>query len=143
MKKLLLLLLIFFSIQLSSCAKEKFSVNLNPHESYLILVTKPVDVVMSSDKDALKADVMTTLYNEKNQILLNVLKEGSFRLYIASGNDVAVMQVNAIKEVNEIGLKNSKLVKEIIKIDTVIKEKNNEEFPFQLDEPPAIRGGAK
>lgn len=119
---------------------EKFSVNVLPMEGYLVLLDSPASVVMVSDTRVLKSEILTTLYNEKKQILLNTLQNGIARLYIAFDKDIAIIEFNAneLNEDKEINF-DSKFVKAILKIDTV--DKNIfEKLPLELDKPPALRG---
>ena len=121
------------------CA-EKLSADVLPNESYLILLEAPVSVAMVNDSRVLKSEILTTLYNEKNQILLNVLKTGVARLYIAFDKDVAIIEFNAdnTNVEKEISI-DSKLVKSILKID-IAEETASAPLTFELDEPPALRG---
>lgn len=140
MKKLLLTVFISMFLTSAGHCAEKLKADVLPNESYLILLGAPASVVMVSDTRVLKSEILTTLYNEKNQILLNTLKNGLARLYIAFDKDVAIIEFNADKSNadNAISI-DSKLVKSILKIDAVDRNEH-EETQFELDEPPMLRG---
>lgn len=140
MKKLLLTVFISMFLTSAGLCAEKLKADVLPNESYLVLLGAPASVSMVSDTRVLKSEVLTTLYNERNQILLNTLKNGIARLYIAFDKDIVIIEFNA-DEANadkELNLE-SKLVKAIFKVDTLDKS-ILEELPFELDEPPALRG---
>jgi len=127
-------------VNLSGFCAEKFSASVLPEESYLILLKSPASAAMVSDTKVLKAEILTTLYNEKNQILLNTLKSGIARLYIASGKEISIIEFNSDKAVNDVEIiPDSKVVKAILRIDTVEGDTPSA-VPFELDEPPALRG---
>lgn len=130
-------------VNLACMANEKFTVNILPNESYIILLKSPASAVMVSDKSSLKSEVLTTLYNEKNQILVSSLNESKSRLYISMNNDdVAIIEFNANKANEDKELKlNSDIIKSVFKLDIAGKINMKNDFPFELDEPPALRGG--
>lgn len=105
---------------------------------------------MSSEANAFNLDVLTTLYNERTQLMIEPKKEGIFRLYITlKNNDYVVLSIEVNSQKNEnFEFFSSKLIRAILKLDTI--EKTNptkKEDKFELDEPPllkpTLRGEAK
>lgn len=145
LKKLFWLFLILISFQLSVSAHERVKLFLEPNESYLILLNKPAEKIMASNENAIKGEILTTIYNEKTQIILNTILEGFYRLYIGAGKDVAILHLHISEQNsnNDIDT-HSKIVKNIMKIDRVQSTKKNLEtqnLPFEIDEPPMLKGG--
>lgn len=143
MKKIIFIAFVMLFVNLACFASEKFTVNVLPNESYIILLKYPASVVMVSDKSILKSEVLTTLYNEKNQILVSSLNEGKARLYISMKNDdVSIIEFNSNKANEDKTLKlNSDFIQSVFKLDIAGKINMKNDFPFELDEPPALRGG--
>lgn len=145
MKKVFALIsLIFISAILTTMpvfSKENLSVNAIADESYLILLEKPAETAMSSNINILSSEILTTLYNEKNQIIVRTLAPGIARLYVITDTDTAVIEFNVRANSDadyddEISPK-SKIVKAIAKIDKISDIDKNE---FILDLPPVLRG---
>lgn len=122
---------------------ERIKADVLPCESYLVLTSEPTDLVMPSNTEFLKPEVLTTIFNEKTQILVKTLKAGVSRLYMSFGDDIVIIEFNALEtnEDKDINLR-SKFVKAIVKIDTLENPKKKEQdLPFELDEPPLLNGG--
>ncbi len=141
MKKFLVLIFTYIVVQSCSFASERLRVNIQPQNSYLLLLEKSAEVVLPSNKRAIEAEILTTIYNEKNQILLKPLKPSISRLYIATDGGIVILEVN-VDEANkeeELSAFKSNIVKSILKIDTLnntTKDKND--LPFVLDKPPGV-----
>lgn len=124
-------------------AQEKYTVELATNDNYLILLNVPVAELMANDSQSMKFEILTTLYNEKNQIFLSMLKEGVFRLYILlENNDYIVLTIESRdKGEDSIDLKNSEFIKTIVKLDKVEDLKNEEiqKDKLELDPPPVMR----
>ena len=143
MKKKLLILIIFIAIinlfSLHSYAQEKFGINLIKNENYLILMNKPVIDLIANNKNSMSFEILTTLYNERNQILLKPLQDGTYRLYVTlDNNDFIIFEINIDKKNEKIDIQKSKYIKSILKLD-VVTPKKNEEIKFKLDEPPTLK----
>ncbi len=126
-------------------AKEDIKANITPHESYLVLLEIPAETAMCSNTNMLSAEVLTTLYNEKNQILVKTLSEGIVRLYIATKNDVAVVEFTIkppdIEGEDSYIEPQSEIIKSIIKIDKITEKSKKTEQPKAYSEhPPELRG---
>ena len=141
LKKFLLTILALISFSNIADAIEKFSVNTLPNQSYLILLNSSAIAEMVSNKKMLRSEILTTLYNEKDQILVDTLKQGVARLYIATDKDIAIIEFNTdwYNEDKEITM-DSKVIKAIEKIDIVDKVNMCKDYSFELDEPPMLRG---
>ena len=143
MKKIIFAFLTAILLNLPVLAAEKMSVNVFPRQSYLIMLEKSADVVMPNDKDILNAKILTTIY-EKNQIIVKVLKEGTAKLYIAMGDDIAIVEFNSnLENKNNSNYKCSKSIEAFLRLDKPyvpaikVRKKNAE---FQLDAPPPLGG---
>lgn len=143
MKKLFFIVLI---ITLFNCcanfvlAQEKFSINLIKNNDYLILLNLPAVEILANDAKAIKHDILTTLYNEKNQILLKPLKDGIFRLYITLENEkYIVLEINTNSQnIENFKINKSKYIKTILKLDK-IEQKKEQNYKLKLDEPPKLK----
>ncbi len=147
MKKNFFILIIFIAIinlfSLHSYAQEKFGINLIKNENYLILTNRSVIDLISNNKNSMTFEVLTTLYNERNQILLRPLKDGTYRLYVTlDNNDFIILEVNIDKKNEKLDVQKSKYIKSILKLD-VVASKKNEEIQFELDEPPILKQDLK
>lgn len=146
MKKFLVLIFTYIVVQSCSFASERLRVNIQPQNSYLLLLEKSAEVVLPSNKRAIETEILTTIYNEKNQILLKPLKPSISRLYIATDGGIVILEVN-VDEANkeeELSAFKSNIVKSILKIDTLnntTKDKND--LPFVLDKPPGVEVNQK
>ena len=142
MKKFLInfftILAIIFLGNPSFC-QEKFSLDLIKNDNYLILLNEPVSEIMVNNINSIHYEILTTLYNEKNQIMIKPIKEGIFRLYIILENqEYIVLSINSnSKNQDKLNIINSKLIKTILKIDTIDPLKKEPEF--KLDEPPILK----
>ncbi len=152
MKKLFLTtfsILVLIFLATSSLAQEKFDINIVKNNNYLILLNETVYEIMANDSTAMSFEILTTLYNEKNQIMLTPLKEGNFRLYITLKNDeYIVLKINSnTKNIEKLETPNSKLIKTILKLDTIEEKKDNskekkakkKKLEIELDEPPIFQ----
>ncbi|MBQ2872125.1 hypothetical protein IJE86_10515 [bacterium] len=138
MKKVLFAFLVMLLVQIPCFSLEKLSVNALPNESYLVLLDEPAKTVKVSDTTILDADIIATLYNERNQILLKTLQTGVARLYIATENEMTMIEFNVdVLSKDKIYTPKSSIVKSVLKLDM---PNSNEPFPFELDEPPVLRG---
>lgn len=138
MKKVLFAFLVMLLVQIPCFSLEKLSVNVLPNESYLVLLDEPAKTVKVSDTTILDADIIATLYNERNQILLKTLQTGVARLYIATENEMTMIEFNVdVLSKDKIYTPKSSIVKSVLKLDM---PNGNEPFPFELDEPPVLRG---
>ena len=145
MRKKLFILTIFIAIinlfSLHSYAQEKFGINVVKNENYLILTNRSVIDLISNNKNSMSFEILTTLYNEKNQILLKPLKSGTYRLYITlDNNDFIILEVNIDKKNEKYDIQKSKYIKSILKLD-VVESKTKEVIDFELDEPPVLKQG--
>ena len=71
MKKFFLtffILLILFLQANISLSQEKYDINLTQNDNYLILLNEPIAELLANDAESMKFEILTTLYNEKNQI---------------------------------------------------------------------------
>ena len=118
-------------------AKEVNYVNANVGESYLILLKTPAMQVYSSNKDIITSEILTTLFNDKTEIIVNIIQEGNARIYINTEDELSIVefQNNLTKTQEETKLK-SKVIKNIIEMDKPITKK---ETKFILDEPPPFK----
>jgi len=147
LKKKVFIITIFIAIinlfSLHSYAQEKFGINLIKNENYLILMNSPVIDLISNNKNSMSFEILTTLYNEKNQILLRPLKDGTYRLYVTlDNNDFIILEVSIDKKNEKLEVQKSKYIKSILKLDTVTTKKN-EEINFELDKPPMLKQDLK
>lgn len=141
---IILTLVIAFFIANSSLAQEKHNINLTQNENYLILLNFPVAEIMANDAEAMKTEILTTLYNEKNQVTVKPMKEGIFRLYITfEDNDFVILSINSTtNNIDFLNTPKSQKIKTILKIDAV--EKKEEKQPqkkeqLKLDQPPLFK----
>lgn len=142
-----IIILVFLAT--TSFAQEKFDINIEKNNNYLILLNDTVNEIMANDATAMNFEILTTLYNEKNQIMLTPLKEGNFRLYITLKNDeYIVLKINSnTKNIEKLETPNSKLIKTILKLDTIEEkkdtskknEKQKKKLEIELDEPPIFQ----
>lgn len=138
MKKVVFAFLVMLLVQIPCFSLEKLNVNVLPNESYLVLLDEPAKTVKVSDTTILDADIIATLYNERNQILLKTLQTGVARLYIATENEMTMIEFNVdVLSKDKIYTPKSSIVKSVLKLDM---PNGNEPFPFELDEPPVLRG---
>ena len=139
MKKFFIVLCITLFSQIPVFSIEKLSSDVLPNENYLILLNTSAKTARVSDTGLLEPEIITTLYNEKNQILLKTLKSGVARLYISTDEVITMIEFN-INENNKdnVTTPKSKIIKSILKLDK-IESRNEEELPFELDEPPILR----
>lgn len=138
MKKVLFAFLVMLLVQIPCFSLEKLNVNVLPNESYLVLLDEPAKTVKVSDTTILDADIIATLYNERNQILLKTLQTGVARLYIATESEMTMIEFNVdVLSKDKIYTPKSSIVKSVLKLDM---PNSNEPFPFELDEPPVLRG---
>lgn len=139
MKKFFIVLCITLFSQIPVFSIEKLSSDVLPNENYLILLNTSAKTARVSDTGLLEPEIITTLYNEKNQILLKTLKSGVARLYISTDEVITMIEFN-INENNKdnVTTPKSKVIKSILKLDK-IESRNEEELPFELDEPPILR----
>lgn len=138
MKKFFIIVFTIAITQLQSFGIERLKANILPEESYLLLLKHPAKSALVSDTNILSAEILTTLYNEKNQILVKTTKSGTARLYLSGNKDFTVIEFNANKDnPDKDFFPNSKMVKTILKIDTIKPQENS--LPFELDEPPVLR----
>ena len=139
MKKFFIVLCITLFSQIPVFSIEKLSSDVLPNENYLILLNTSAKTARVSDTGLLEPEIITTLYNEKNQILLKTLKSGVARLYISTDEVITMIEFN-INENNKdnVTTPKSKVIKSILKLDK-IENINEEELPFELDEPPILR----
>ena len=146
MKKIFIIISIlfvaFFTAN-SSLAQERHNIKLKQNENYLILLNVPTSEIIANDIDAIKFEILTTLYNEKNQITIKPLKEGNCRLYITLENNNYIILDIVTNTQNDEYLKTpkSQSIKSIIKIDTVEKTKSNQpqKEELKLDLPPILK----
>ena len=122
MKKIFFILLLILSFIFLPCfAQEKHNIVLKKEEPYLILLNDSVLEFLSSDADAFNIDILTTLYNERNQLMIEPQKEGVFRLYLTLKNDdyiVLSIEVNSQKK-EKFDIFSSNLIRTILKLDKV------------------------
>jgi len=144
----LLCIIILVFLATTSFAQEKFDINIEKNNNYLILLNDTVNEIMANDATAMNFEILTTLYNEKNQIMLTPLKEGDFRLYITLKNDeYIVLKINSnTKNIEKLETPNSKLIKTILKLDTIEEKDTSKEkkplkkkLELELDEPPIFQ----
>lgn len=145
MKKFFLtffILLILFLQANISLSQEKYDINLTQNDNYLILLNEPIAELLANDAESMKFEILTTLYNEKNQIMLTPLKEGTFRLYIIlENNKYIVLTINSsVNNENKLKISNSKLIKTILKLDKVENKPKEitKKLQIELDEPPLL-----
>lgn len=122
---------------LTVSAKEVNYINANVGESYLILLKTPAMQVYSSNKDIITSEILTTLFNDKTEIIVNIIQEGNARIYINTEDELSIIefQNNLTKTQEETKLK-SKVIKNIIEMDKPLTKK---ETKFILDEPPPFK----
>ena len=139
MKKFFIVLCITLFSQIPVFSIEKLSSDVLPNENYLILLNTSAKTARVSDTGLLEPEIITTLYNEKNQILLKTLKSGVARLYISTDEVITMIEFN-VNENNKdnVTTPKSKIIKSILKLDK-IENINEKELPFELDEPPILR----
>lgn len=143
MKKIFFILLLILSFIFLPCfAQEKHNIVLKKEEPYLILLNDSVLEFLSSDADAFNIDILTTLYNERNQLMIEPQKEGVFRLYLTLKNDdyiVLSIEVNSQKK-EKFDIFSSNLIRTILKLDKVNEIKPlKKKYKFELDEPPLLK----
>ena len=140
MKKYFVLFSTIFLILagLTVSAKEVNYINANVGESYLILLKTPAMQVYSSNKGIITSEILTTLFNDKTEIIVNIIQEGNARIYINTEDELSIIefQNNLTKTQEETKLK-SKVIKNIIEMDKPLTKK---ETKFILDEPPPFKG---
>ncbi len=138
---LFILTILFFQANIS-LSQEKYDINVVKNDNYLILLNEPVIELLANDVDSMKFEILTTLYNEKNQIMLTPLKEGIFRLYIIlENNKHLVLTINSsINNEDKLKISNSKLIKTILKLDKVENKskETTKKLQIELDEPPLL-----
>ena len=142
MKKIILTLLMILAVNLSCTAEEKLKVDVVPHNNYLLLLSKGAETSASSNKDVAEAKILTTIYNERTQLIIKVLKEGNAKLFIETKDDVIVLDINSDKK-NMIlcPVKYSKNIKDFLKLDTpYIPKVKTLKKEFELDAPPPLGG---
>lgn len=143
MKKTVIATFLALIFAMPCFSAEKMTVDVSPKNSYLIMLKNPADAVMTNDDKILNAKILTTIYNEKNQIIVKVLKEGMAKLYIAIDKDVAIIEFNSNQQnIDTQDFDCSKNVEAFLKIDTPFMPRTHKKEQFKLDPPPPL-GGAR
>ena len=130
------------AVNLSCMAAEKLKIDVLPHNNYLLLLSKGADSAASSNRSVADAKILTTIYNERTQLIIKVLKEGNAKIFIETKDDIVVLDVNSDKK-NTIlyPVKYSKNIKDFLKLDTpYIPNTKTLKEELYLDPPPPLGG---
>ena len=119
---------VFFLLILLVCVA--FIPKVFAFDNYVVHTQKPVNKVVSSDRNIVTANVLVTIMNEKDTILISPKKEGKAFLIFEFKDETITVPVT-VKKNRTVFKKNTGL--EFVKIDSP-------PMLFQIDLPPRTEG---
>lgn len=141
MKNIIVFFICLISTFSSAFAAELVKAELTLGGAYLIVTNYPAQKVYTSNDKLFKVEILTTIYNEKDKILVKVAEKGSGKIYIETEKDTVVLEIKA-GEKDVLPDVSGTVISDMVAIDII---KSGADAGFELDKPPVLNqeAGAK